>query len=376
MTEKNDNKTLYGNIVQYLKEKIYNGEILPDEKLPTESELSLMFNVSRITSKRALDELENEKLIYRTRGKGSYVSPMSHSKNDKSKVIAIVIPFEDSNGKLVESIRGVLDVLNRKGYFLTINRTEPVPEKERELLKALHHENVLGIIYYPSQDNFTFDLLYNFSLYNFPIVTIDKHFDGLPISYVIPDNFDGGYKATKHLLKLGHKRIAYLANSNLENKSSVKQRYYGYCKALIDNGILVDDNIIKFGLSRDSALDPYDPEYGAEYRKSLENMVKELMQKGVTAIHTENDNFAVNLISACNDIGVNIPEQLSIIGFDNSDICKFINVPLTTIEQDFYETGKRAAEIIVKKIEISNTPFESSIIPVKLIERQSCITIK
>jgi GntR family transcriptional regulator, arabinose operon transcriptional repressor len=128
-------------------------------------------------------------------------------------------------------------VLSPKGYFLTINRTEPEAEKERALLKSLFNENVKGIIYYPSQYNFTFDLLHNFSLYNFPIVTIDKYFDGLPISCVIPKNFDGAFKATSHLIKLGHKRIAYLSDSKLETKTSVKQRYYGYCKPLIDNGV-------------------------------------------------------------------------------------------------------------------------------------------
>lgn len=378
-------ETLYSKISEYIRNKIENEEILPDERIPTEGELSALFNVSRITSKRAMEELERERLIYRRRGKGSFVAHKEEIKVEiqskpnissvESKIIAIVAPFPDSSGMIMQTINGILEVLNLKGYYLTVHNFNYDIEKERNLIKSLYNDQVRGIIYYPLCANKNYDFLYNLVLNRFPIVTIDKYFEGIDISYVMTDNFDGSYKAVSYLIKLGHKRIAYLADNRIDMAVSVRLRYYGYCNALINNGFPIDDTIIKLDLYSQFNVDLDGNIKGEEYNNKLGGLVKDLMNMGVTAIHTENDDIAINLISICNNIGIKVPEQISIIGFDNLDISEQISVPLTTIEQNFHEIGKMAAEVIINKIENGNNNYEKIILPAKLIERESCCNV-
>lgn len=366
MTEKND-KPLYIQIIDYLINLINSKKILPDQKLPSEQELADLFGVSRITSKRALVELEREGLIYRIRGSGSFVSPQNPARDKDNKMLAFVLPFNSSVGRTMDTIKGATEYLKIRGYYLSIHSTDRSWKKEQEALNELP-EQFAGIIYYPISDQNNLTILNNIYLNNYPIVSIDINFESVPINYVISDNFQGGYTAAEFLIKNGHRQIAYVSGVPIETRVSVRQRYFGYCKALKDYSIPLNSALIKLGNVKSVGTIF---EMSNEQNKETKLMLEELLCNGVTAICTENDYVAINLERNCRHMGVQIPEQLSIIGFDNINLSYNIAVPLTTIEQDFYEIGKTAAEIVVKGIENNKYNYEKIVLPIKLIERQS-----
>ncbi|OZB91317.1 substrate-binding domain-containing protein [Paenibacillus sp. XY044] len=364
----NSNKPLYTKLYQYLKEKIESSEYLPEQQLPTEVELAEQFGVSRITSKRALSELEREGYIYRKRGSGSYVKlrNVEDARQDNlpgapNSMISMIFPFEEG-GQIFGYIQGASDYLNAKGYFLSIHNTNYSAQKEWELLNTLPQRGIKGIILYPNQ-KCNLQVLYTLYMNEYPVVTIDKHYDSLPVSSVVADNFNGGYVAAERLIRLGHKRISFVSFVDMETTSSVLQRFFGYCQALKDHGLPLDNDIV----INEFFVGPIHSIPREHYR----NLLTQLLAKGVTAIQVENDLLASDFLKICAEMDIKVPEQMSIIGFDNSDFLEWMGIPLASVAQDLYEIGRRAAEIIVNMLESSHYLQEKVTIPVKLVERDS-----
>jgi GntR family transcriptional regulator of arabinose operon len=360
-----DNKPLYSVIMDELKAQISSGDYLPEAQLPTEAELSSRYGVSRITTRRALEELERDGYIYRIKGSGSFVKSRSRAQAEKresaaGKMVSLILPSEDDRGTM-GYIRGTSDWLNANGYYLSLHQSDYDSQKERDLLEMLTRDGISGIILYPRNDQTNYDILHRLCLENYPIVTIDKYYDSLPLGAVVSDNLDGSYRAVSRLIELGHRKIAFLTAVSIESTSSVRDRYFGYCKALKDHGLPIDSRYIRLNMKG------YREEVGVErfYKELLDSYQNE----GVTAIQTENDLIAANLLNLCLDRGIRIPEDFSIIGFDNNPVTEHVIIPLTTVEQQFYEIGRRAAEIVVLWLERGRQTPGRVLVPVKLVER-------
>ena len=364
-----EKKPLYMQIFEHYRQKIINKELLPDDQLPTEMEMAEIFGVSRITAKRALEELERAGLIYRKRGQGSFVLGLYQKKVNEpgtKNVISMIIPAASMQGRNMDYVKGATDAINQKGYYLTFHITEDV-KHERELLINLPKNGISGIIYYPiSRANF--DLLYTMHITGYPIVTIDKHYESIPVSYVTCDNFDGAYQAVTHLVELGHKNIAFVATADIESISTVRQRFFGYCSALIEHGLQINEDHIVLGLASKIRYLKNEVEK-TDYIKSV---LEKLLKKKVTAVIAENDYVAVTVQKAFMGMGVKIPKEISLIGFDNLDVLEHVGIMLTTVEQDFYMIGKTAAEIVIEMLENDKrTQIKKITIPVKLIVKES-----
>lgn len=355
---KKNTDTLYGQIVEYLIKKIENKEIVIGDKLPTEQELMKDFNVSRITAKKALEELKNMGLIYRKKGHGSFLSSTIDKEFIKQKVVSMIIPYENSTGRFIDYIRGAGDYLYKKGYFLSVNCTDGDEFKEREYLINFSKSQVKGIIYYPTNRTKSFDILYLLSENKYPIAVIDKYFESLPISYSVSDNFAGGFEACMHLIKLGHRKIAFISSVDIGSISSLRDRFLGYCKALKDNNIEIHDDFIV-------------NEFSNNKTDNLNSICKKLLKKGATAIISENDYVALDIMKNLVLEGLKIPNDISLVGFDNIPILQQMDISLTTIEQNFYEIGRKAAEIVIENIEGRDVGQVKSIIPIKLIKGES-----
>jgi len=371
----NERKTpLYKIIMEHLKSKIYDKELLPGQQLPTELELAKEFNVSRITSKKALEELEKEGLIYRKRGHGSFVSNTRYGMSNGSmkKVISMLMPSENTESWVTPYIRGAMDALNSKRYFLSIHCSGWDSNRERHIVKELVNEGIGGIIYYLPWSYRNIDIYYKMYIDKYPIVAIDKAFEIIPLSSVVSDNFNGGYKAAIHLLELGHRRIAYVSPDNVANVPSVRERFFGYCSALNDYAIDIDDEIVIIGHEGLTAGVAFKKQERELCRKIMSNVIK----KGVTAVLFENDIIANKFIKVFHDLGVKIPEDISVVGFDDIDILDIADLKLTTVKQDFYRIGRRAAEIIMEGIETQKWEYIKEVIPVELVVRETTKQLK
>src|SRR5690625_2761998 len=129
---------LYGQIIDYLKEQIDDGKILPGGKLPTEQELAELFDVSRITSRRALVELEREGMITRLRGRGSFLTHSAQRKAVRGqKIIGLLLPFGTSLGGMMHAIQGASELARERGYHLDLHITDRSSAMERELIESL-----------------------------------------------------------------------------------------------------------------------------------------------------------------------------------------------------------------------------------------------
>lgn len=356
---------LYEKIVNSIKESIIMGEFHTDDKLPTEVELAKEFNVSRITSKRALEELRLQGFIYRVQGSGSFVSDITKSSDsnegDNNHRIAIIIPFEQSKGGIINVIKDATEVFNKHNFYLTIYNTQNDPKLERELLIQLYQEGTKGIIYYPSSDLKNFEIINKLFLNNYPIVTIDKYFDGIPISSVVSDNFKSSYNVTKFLINEGHKKIGFISDVCIESTHSVRQRYFGYCKALNEADIMINESVIKMGFNDGSEED---------YFHNYDHVVDDFKSNKITALVCINDYVASFCMREAINAGFSIPEDLSIVGHDDIDLASHLQVPLTTLAQDFHKMGKIAAELILERIKDEKEPRQV-VLPTKLVIRKS-----
>ncbi|MGG4342462.1 GntR family transcriptional regulator [Paenibacillus lautus] len=355
---------LYQHIVNALTAQIESGKLQAGDQLPTEAEISKEYNVSRITSKRALTELENAKLIYRIQGKGSFVSTdRAHHRplGKTNKEILLILPFTHNPG-LGDYEKGINEFLATTDYTLNIQSNTIVGQ--RKLLEAALQSANSGLILYPISSISDLGILYQYHLAKYPLVTMDKCIEGIPFQSVVSDNFGGGYLASKHLIENHHKKIAFISSLKVENSSSIRERYFGYLKALYDYS-LIDYSVSDL---TDRYLS-HDNDNGREYYIQF---IQSVMTQGITGIVAENDLIAIEIIQIAKELGLSVPDDFSIVGFDNIHLASFVEPKLTTISQDFGQMGYQAARSLITLIENSlDQPNENVVVPVRLIERQT-----
>ncbi|WP_322509336.1 LacI family DNA-binding transcriptional regulator [Anaerolinea sp.] len=187
-----------------------------------------------------------------------------------------------------------------------------------------------------------------------PVVCITpRRISDLPHT-VDSDNRQGGWLATRHLLDLGHRKIGMITGP--QNQVSVQKRTAGYCKALQESGVT---SPIEWVIEGDwSATSGY-------------HAFEALYPQGVSAIFAQNDRMAIGCIRAARDHGVNIPEDLSIIGFDDIPLASYFDPPLTTIRQDTAELGRQATRLLLELLKNPQLPSCHTLIPTQLIVRKS-----
>lgn len=190
--------------------------------------------------------------------------------------------------------------------------------------------------------------------YGIPIILVDPKREFPDHSQVLIDNEQGAYTATAHLIRKGHTRIGFISGEL--DRQSFKLRYDGYIKALRGAGIPFNKTLVRsFGL-----------EQGYDH-------VKELMKlrQPPTAIFAANDINALNGYRACQDLGLRIPEDVSIIGFDDIDLGRFAAPALSTIRVYKEELGSMAVRLMLKQIPDSSVKPVTVMIPTRLVERES-----
>ena len=254
-----------------------------------------------------------------------------------------------------EIIQAVEDHCYRQGYSLFLCNTQNNPEKLKNHLDMLAKKRVDGILVMCSEYTpDSLDLLKNFS--ELPMVVMDWGPNN-PNTDLIQDNsFDGGYLATQHLIDNGHKKIGIIAGEL--TKTTAKTRYEGFVKALLDAGLVVNPDWIMEG--------SFEPEDGYEC------MNKILRQNELpTAVFCCNDVMALGAISAITEKGLRVPDDISIIGYDNIHSSRFYAPPLTTVHQSKSRLGERALKLLFERIHEKSAVREVIEMHPELVIRQS-----
>ncbi len=341
---------LYQQISNDLKQKIIAKTFKSGDQLPTEKELSETYSVSRITAKRALTELEQLGLVSRTRGKGTFVQELNKNHTKLLKRVLFIIPFEGMS--FGDFTQGLVPALKVENTTVFITYASYLKENTAEDIK----ENFDGLIYYPMYTEDYLDILLELSLQNFPVVLLDKQIYDLGFPCVSSDNFNGGEQAAQALLALGHKRIAFVASNDTHHPQTTRNRYLGYVKVLKEQGI-------KFHTTLDDSL-------------YTESSVLELIHnEKVTGLICENDLVALQTMKTLQDSHFSVPNDISIIGFDDIQAASLSNPPLTTIAQDFIGMGRIAGELLLDWIKSGQTPKDVKV-PINLIKRKTTEELK
>jgi LacI family transcriptional regulator len=297
-----------------------------------------------------------EKLNYRP-------NPIALSlKERRSRSIGVVV-CEIANAFFSQVINGIESIAYDRGYNVIISQTRESYDREVIDLQYLASRSVDGLLISLSTE--TNDLNHLKSLHNkgLPIVFFDRITEEINTHKVIVDNFRGAYDATEHLIKNGHGKIGVLTNS--EFLSITHERVAGYKEALIRNGIKVDENYIQHCF------------YGGMISEEIEDAVNKLftLKNKPDAIFATSDKLTTGCLKTLKRRGIKVPDDVSVVGFSNTDIAELIDPPLTLVRQPAFEMGKAATELLLQLIE-SKRPireFEKRIMTPELQIRESSI---
>jgi len=280
----------------------------------------------------------------------------SSLRRKKSNTIGIVVP-EIADSFFSHAIKGIESVAQGKGYHALVYLTEENFLREKSILKEFNSGRVDGVLMSISSETSSTTHIEELNDHNIPLVLFDRTADEITTTKITTDDFESSYKATQHLIKRGCKKIYYLSIS--KHLSINNKRILGFLKALSDFKIKGDKNIIQCSNS------------------SKENnlILQKIFQsdKRPDGIIASVEKLTTPVYIACKELQINIPREVKIISFSNSEAAPILNPSLTTITQPAFEMGKKAATILFKAIEKKNyrMPNENIIISSSLIIRES-----
>lgn len=260
----------------------------------------------------------------------------------KTNTIGLLIP-DIRNPFFTDVSRGVEDKAHESGYNVILCNTDEDAEREQSGILTLLERKIDGIIFAASS-NTNLDEA-NYTDISIPTVLIDKNIninlENLK-GKVRVNNLDGAYKATKYLLENGHRKILYLSGPNHNEIAS--DRIGGYRKALEEyNCEWNSENVV---------IGQFSIEWGFDFIQSLEGF-------DFTAIFCANDLIAIGVIKGLQSKGLNVPQDVSVVGFDDIDMANIISPSLTTVRQPSYDIGYKAGEILIKNLENINSNMDS-----------------
>ncbi|WP_028403085.1 LacI family DNA-binding transcriptional regulator [Ectobacillus panaciterrae] len=277
----------------------------------------------------------------------------SAMKGKSTYTIALLIP-DMANPIYAQYLKYIEEYGQELGFNIVMCSTGSDPDKEAKHIALLRQKRVDGFIIASIFKNET--VLKQLIQEKVPIALMAFERSELPVASVTGDDYLGGYLATEHLLSLGHRRIGIITE---EETISGKERIKGYEKALLNAGIEVEPSLIV------AINDPTIEGAEKHARKLLDR------EQRPTAIFGYNDVLAIGAMQAAKERGIIIPDELSIIGFDNTVMCKIVEPRLSSVAMPIQELGRKAMELLVRQIEGNdNTKQRISLLP-ELVIRQS-----
>lgn len=276
----------------------------------------------------------------------------------RTLIIGLVIP-DIQNPYSATLARGVQDMVFSQGYVPIICNTDGDPEKELHVLREIYRHGVDGFIITPPQLQITPEVnRYIRKLLDkgVPIVFVGNRLNDPNVDFVTSRAQDGAFQAVSYLVSLGHRAIGFIGG--YYTRGIAVGRWLGYQEALITNQLPIRPEwMVEADLSQD----------GGE--QALHRLLD--LPNPPTALLAVNDLMAIGAIMACRKRGIRVPEQMSIVGFDDIPFAALTTPPLTTVAQPTYELGYKAAELLLRRFQQPNLPPQQVTLQCKLVIRQT-----
>jgi len=332
-----------------------------NDQLPGENELFSKLGLSRTTIRKALHVLEKAHLIYRLQGHGTFVGskPMTSSENgdkkrsDKFKKVVVVVVPNMTNEIYPFILKGIEQTFQQRNIGVFSANSTGSHDKELRIINDMLNNSFDGLILEPlysginTEDNKLVSLLEKLDI---PVVIINNDIPTFNCSKVIQDDEGGGRQVTEFLLEHGHRRIGFIYNDRI---SAALERQKGYRSALKAAGLEPDPNLEI----------PYNDDMGIVYpgyvftKKLLENP-----ELGVTAIFYFNDDLAFQGLTAAQSLNLEVPRDISIVGYDDIPRSRLEGINLTTVSHPKELLGTMAALLLLEQFDPEAEPLYRKII--------------
>jgi len=322
---------------------------MPKQSHPTLLDIAKIAKVAPMTVSRVINDsgyvsAEVRQRVQRAIDKLDYhPNALARSlKSQRTHVVGILLP-DIKNPFSAELAGSIQQVLLERGYSAFLCTTEQSVQRELAGLSAFFDHRVAGIVVATLETKSGDEALERFTRRGMPIVAVGREPGLSTVDRVTANHWRGAFDAVEHLISLGHRRIAYIGASALHARRL--RRFEGFCDALHEHGLDLRDEWI-VGPASDSG-----PGYStlADGYAGMQRLLD--LSRQPTAIFARNDFTAMGALSAARDRGLSIPGDLAIVGFDNVPLAAFTTPPLTTVEQPTAEQGRRAAQMLLERIE-------------------------
>lgn len=357
--DKNSPIPQYFQFQTWLVDQIEQGIYKPNDKIPTEDEFIQMTGLGRSTIRQAIQNLVVQEYLSRKRRLGTFVV-VPQSVSGRLNIIGILV-HDIRSGYAPEFLRGVGDEATKNNFSIILCNTDDLYARAEFHANQLIDHGVKGVIFMPTvtSDEKNCQLLEKFKRRSIPVVTVDRKIPNVEVDSVTTDNYRGAYELTKLLILQGHTRIAITLSTRI---SSEVQRLEGYKKALTDHNIAIDPSLIITNQER------FIEKHYIQYAKII------LSQRDkFSAIVAGSDRIAYILYAVANEMGLKIPEDISMVGYDDLLYHNSQPFALTTVHQPIYEMGQEAIKLLLARIDGKIFETKNIVLQSKLVIRNSVL---
>lgn len=309
--------------------------------------------VSKVLNNTGSIAEKTRKRVRETMRELNYQPSVVASVKKRIQTIGLLIP-NIANPFMAEIARGIENHVKQYGFSLMICSTDNNLKNEIEYISILKQKYVDGVIIATGlKENKAIKELLKAEI---PVALLSRDVSSLAVDTVLVDDFLGGYQATEHLISLGHEKIAIITEDI--NFPTIQARVEGYKKALEEAGLEYDESLV---FSNNISVD--------EGNQSTRELLTSTSPP--TAIFASTEFLAIGAIQGARELAVKVPEELSIIGFDNTVLSTICDPPLTTIAQPIQEMSEKVVELLVAEIENPKETKQRVVLSPRLVVRKS-----
>lgn len=362
----------YLQVADRIRRDVGAGRFAPGDRLPPEETLARALGVSRGTLRQALGALGRAGLVQTIPGRGTFVRGAAPAAappaEGRGRVLGMVIPSV-ARTRIPDLIAGAEAELRAAGYALVLAGSGDDSAEEARQVRRLVADGAVGLLVYPVDGSTNAPLFRELAAHGPPLVLIDRYLLGLTADAVVADNIGGAYAAVSRLIEVGRERVGLVSTRNL-GTSSIAERQAGYWWAMQQHGRAVEPRLVCADLERVFSWPaPESAEAGHNRQIVRAYLAAEPRPDALFAV---TDTVAFQVLEVATALGLRVPEDLAIVGFDNLAYPDYGGVPLTTVDQPRDQIGATAARLVLQRLRGHREQPARIVLATRLIVRGTC----